>query len=95
MSPGEGAGGRARGSRDEDEGDQEGAGMRGCEDQHRVQGFGGPAPEFGGVCEFEDRFLKPGGNGVVGQLFSGELVVAEDITGMWSWKRREIGKAHS
>ena len=39
----------------------------------------GPAPEFGGVCEFEDRFMRPGEVEVVGQLFPEGLVVAEDI----------------
>ena len=43
----------------------------------------GPAPEFGGDDEFEDRFMKPGEDeGVVGQLSPGELVVVEDIVRM-------------
>ena len=48
-------------------------------------GFKIPAPEFEGSDEFEDRFMKPGEDEVVvGQLFPGELVVVEDIAGMWS-----------
>ena len=42
-----------------------------------------PAPEFEGIDEFEDRFMKPGEDEVVvGQLFPGELVVVEDIVRM-------------
>ncbi len=45
---------------------------------------------FGGEDEFEDRFMRPGEDEVVGTEISGEQVVKAPVNGEENTKRRSL-----